>query len=61
MLQIKSIEDKGIWEKFIEKHSPQSLFQSWNWGETIKKVQSSLRSNSWQAKFKVYVRNIHAE
>lgn len=35
-MEIKEISDKNIWEAFIEKYSPQSLFQSWNWGETIK-------------------------
>ncbi|OGG26764.1 hypothetical protein A2960_01160 [Candidatus Gottesmanbacteria bacterium RIFCSPLOWO2_01_FULL_39_12b] len=41
MLQIKDIDNKKIWEKFITKNSPQSVFQSWNWGETIKKCQMS--------------------
>lgn len=40
-MEIKEITDKNIWEEFIYKYSPGSLFQSWNWGETIKKVQSS--------------------
>lgn len=39
MLQIKAIDNKNIWEKFLKEYSPQSLFQSWNWGEVIKKDQ----------------------
>ncbi len=35
-MEIKEINNKNIWEMFIKKYSPQSLFQSWNWGETIK-------------------------
>lgn len=37
MLKIVEIKDKNIWEKFLSVNSPQSLFQSWNWGETVKK------------------------
>ncbi len=40
-LEIKTLDDKNVWEVFVIKHSPQSLFQSWNWGEVVKKVQSS--------------------
>lgn len=41
-MKIKEITNKDLWEKFIADHSPQSLFQSWNWGETVK-VQSLQR------------------
>ncbi|MBI5452776.1 peptidoglycan bridge formation glycyltransferase FemA/FemB family protein [Candidatus Gottesmanbacteria bacterium] len=41
-MEIREITDKYIWEKFISESSPQSLFQSWNWGETIKKFQISI-------------------
>ncbi len=34
-MEIKQIQDKSKWEKFISLYSPQSFFQSWNWGETI--------------------------
>ncbi len=40
-MKIQEITDKNLWEQFISAHSPQSLFQSWNWGETIKKLQIS--------------------
>src|SRR4030042_5941074 len=36
-MEIKEITNKKIWEEFISKYSPQSLFQSWNWGEVISK------------------------
>ncbi|MBI3379874.1 peptidoglycan bridge formation glycyltransferase FemA/FemB family protein [Candidatus Gottesmanbacteria bacterium] len=39
-MEIKEIADKNIWETFIKTNSPQSLFQSWNWGEVVKKSQS---------------------
>jgi len=35
---VKEIVDKFAWEKFISLFSPSSLFQSWNWGEAIKKI-----------------------
>lgn len=35
-MQIINIADKQKWEKFIAKVSPQSFFQSWNWGEACK-------------------------
>ncbi len=45
MLEIKEVENKNTWEKYIADYSPQSLFQSWNWGEVIKKSQiSNLKS-----------------
>ncbi len=37
-MEIKEITDKNIWEKFICENSPQSLFQSWNWGEVIQNL-----------------------
>lgn len=39
-MEIQEITDKNIWEKFISEYSPQSLFQSWNWGEVIKRIQN---------------------
>lgn len=49
-MQIKELTDKLIWEKFISLYSPQSLFQSWNWGETIIKVQNEISKskNLWR-------------
>ncbi|OGG18034.1 hypothetical protein A3D78_00875 [Candidatus Gottesmanbacteria bacterium RIFCSPHIGHO2_02_FULL_39_14] len=38
-MRIKIIDDKNQWEKFITSHSPQSFFQSWNWGETINRTR----------------------
>lgn len=35
MITIKELQTKREWESFLCTHAPQSLFQSWNWGETI--------------------------
>jgi peptidoglycan pentaglycine glycine transferase (the first glycine) len=35
-MKLEEIKNKKIWEKFISDYSPQSLFQSWNWGEVIR-------------------------
>lgn len=35
-MKIQEINDKNLWEQFISAHSPQSLFQSWNWGEVTR-------------------------
>ncbi|MBM3283043.1 peptidoglycan bridge formation glycyltransferase FemA/FemB family protein [Candidatus Gottesmanbacteria bacterium] len=43
-MKIRDITNKQIWEKFITNYAPQSLFQSWNWGETVKKAKSSKSS-----------------
>lgn len=42
-MDIREITDKNKWEKFIADNSPQALFQSWNWGEVIKKTQNFWR------------------
>ena len=34
---IKEFDQKLDWENFILKYSPQSYFQSWNWGEVNKR------------------------
>src|SRR3989344_2575000 len=34
-MQIKEIKNKSEWEEFIKHNSPQSFFQSWNWGEVV--------------------------
>lgn len=36
---IKEVVGKDTWEKFISEYSPQSLFQSWNWGDTQQKIK----------------------
>lgn len=38
----KEITDKSVWDRFFYDSSPQSLFQSWLWGEVLKHEQSSL-------------------
>lgn len=40
-MEIKEINDREIWENFIKENSPESLFQSWDWGEVVKKAQGS--------------------
>lgn len=42
MLKIKKIEDKRIWEKFIASQKRQPFFQSWNWGEVNKALNSKI-------------------
>lgn len=37
---ISEVTDKGAWESFINEHSPQSFFQSWDWGDVSKKEGS---------------------
>lgn len=44
-MEIKEITDKNIWEKFLSDTSPQSFFQSWNWGEVIGKKQKAKIKN----------------
>ncbi len=34
---IREITDREEWERFWEQHAPQALFQSWLWGEVVKK------------------------
>ncbi len=38
----KFVDDPAIWETFLAAHSPQSLFQSWLWGEVQKKLGSTV-------------------
>ncbi len=33
----REITDRGEWERFWESHAPQALFQSWLWGDVVKK------------------------
>lgn len=35
-MQIKNINDKKLWEELISRYSPQSFFQSWTWGESVR-------------------------
>uniref|UniRef100_A0A7C4M2K6 Peptidoglycan bridge formation glycyltransferase FemA/FemB family protein n=1 Tax=candidate division CPR3 bacterium TaxID=2268181 RepID=A0A7C4M2K6_UNCC3 len=38
-MEIKEIENKNIWENFINRYCPEALFQSWLWGEVVKRNQ----------------------
>ena len=33
-LQIITVTQKAVWERFVLSQAPQSFLQSWNWGET---------------------------
>lgn len=44
MVNILPVEDKTAWEKFVLTWAPQSLFQSWLWGE----VQERLGAKIWR-------------
>ena len=46
-MHLKEITDKKLWESFISEHSPQGLFQSWNWGEVEKTILSNKTNNSY--------------
>lgn len=48
-MQIKPVPDKKVWEKFISFHSPQSLFQSWYWGETV--IRSRDKKNVFLSRY----------
>lgn len=50
MMYIKEIFDITNWESFISRHSPQSLFQSFNWGEILEKIQNSSVSASRESR-----------
>lgn len=36
-LRINTISDRLIWEHFWQTHAPQALFQSWLWGEVMRR------------------------
>lgn len=36
-MQINIVTDSRIWEDFWEAHGPQALFQSWLWGEVVRR------------------------
>lgn len=40
-MQTREIKDKSAWEKFLLDVNPGSLFQSWNWGEVIRKSRKT--------------------
>lgn len=33
MVQVKEVDDKKIWEKFVQNFAGANFLQSWNWGE----------------------------
>lgn len=37
MLRIEPVTDNKIWEAFLLSRAPSALFQSWSWGEVLKK------------------------
>lgn len=41
-LKLKIIEDKTIWEKFLQSLKWQPFFQSWNWGEVQVRVGNKI-------------------
>lgn len=43
-INISPIGSEQIWEQFLLQHAPQSLFQSWMWGD----IQSKLGSKVWR-------------
>lgn len=47
MLNVLSIENKTVWEKFLGMYAARSLFQSWLWGE----VQIKLGVKIWRLGF----------
>ncbi|PIP32519.1 hypothetical protein COV53_04605 [Candidatus Gottesmanbacteria bacterium CG11_big_fil_rev_8_21_14_0_20_37_11] len=49
---VKEITDKKIWEAYITQYSPNSLFQSWNWGEVAKKLDDRTNNTKlWRLGF----------
>lgn len=40
-MEVREITNKNIWENFIKDNSPQSFFQSWDWGEITKRAKDN--------------------
>lgn len=36
-MRINTVSDRATWEHFRETHAPGALFQSWNWGEVVRR------------------------
>lgn len=36
-MRIDTISNRGEWDRFWGEHAPQALFQSWAWGEVVKR------------------------
>jgi lipid II:glycine glycyltransferase (peptidoglycan interpeptide bridge formation enzyme) len=43
------ITSQKIWDEFVLRHSPQALFQSWQWGEVEKKMGHKIWRWGWFA------------
>lgn len=43
----QEITSKKIWDEFVLEHSPQALFQSWDWGEVEKKLGNTIWRWGW--------------
>lgn len=43
-ITVAEVDNKSLWESFIKRNSPASLFQSWLWGD----VQESLGTKVWR-------------
>lgn len=41
-MRVSLIDKKEVWESFLLKHSPQSLFQSFSWGEVEKQLKKKI-------------------
>lgn len=39
-MNVQPITDKTVWNKFLEKYSPSSLFQTWEWGEVVEAISN---------------------
>lgn len=42
-MNLQAIDRKKEWDEFLLSHSPQSLFQSWEWGEIEKKSSKHIQ------------------
>lgn len=54
-MEVKEINNKKIWESFIKNTSPQSFFQSWDWGEITKRTNDN--KISFIGRYGLYRRN----
>lgn len=44
---MKNIPNRQTWNKFVLKHAPGALFQSWEWGEIEKKIGHKVWRLTW--------------
>ncbi len=47
-LEIREVTGQTMWEDFVLKHAPQSLFQSWLWGEVTQRIDFFWRLGIFQ-------------